>query len=164
MDDWLSLASCKGKTQIFFDDLHEEEALNLCWRCPVMEECHNFYKKFQDLEGVFGGKIYKFDYNKDIEHAKDYKGCGSQSGYRKHIYWKEKPCKACRKAHSAYVVARRQVVSSQIEKEFSSKCGTASGWRKHLKEDTNPCKNCLTAIDNYTRTMTANYRRGKNEN
>lgn len=60
MIEWQENAACKGEPLEFFFELYEddrdiaEEVDNICFGCPVREECLSWAVK-QSSTGVFGG-------------------------------------------------------------------------------------------------------------
>lgn len=54
--DWREHAACLGKrSDIFFDGYGEDAAKQLCWACPVQEECLAFALKTEQNDGIWGG-------------------------------------------------------------------------------------------------------------
>lgn len=62
--EWLSQASCKGKTDTFFGPYNEKvssrrtrerDAKRICEKCPVMYQCRQYARENGEL-GVWGGE------------------------------------------------------------------------------------------------------------
>lgn len=79
-------------------------------------------------------------------------GCGTNSGYQKHIKQKTPKCQPCRDAHAAAQVAW------QRRPKVRTTCGTYAGYMRHKRSDEDSCEWCLKAYAEYM----AEYRgRGK---
>lgn len=50
---WHTLAACHGRTDLFFDPARQDQALELCDRCPVTEPCA---EAGRNEAGVWGGR------------------------------------------------------------------------------------------------------------
>ena len=52
--DWAARASCRGRSALFADRKRTAEALAVCAKCPVLNECHA-WALHNAVDGVAGG-------------------------------------------------------------------------------------------------------------
>jgi WhiB family redox-sensing transcriptional regulator len=132
--NWLADAACAGMDQraFFATGNHARAqvfaAKKICDACPVREECRGWAIESGERWGVWGGmsqhelrkKRRRFTSRaktrtvnaspKNREPAK----CGTNSGYRKHLREKTKPCDPCRKAHAADDARLRRTGTTKV--------------------------------------------------
>lgn len=47
------------------------EALELCWGCPVMDECGAYAESDRAMSGVWGGRVWRVDRRKEIARERE---------------------------------------------------------------------------------------------
>lgn len=62
--DWHLRAACRGQLDLFFQEgrgigpaAARQQALAVCQRCPVLEECHQYATEHRVRFGIWGGEL-----------------------------------------------------------------------------------------------------------
>lgn len=120
-DDWRTRAACTlDNTALFAPPEGKDyeqtarrisEAKAFCRQgdgCPVRAECLTYGRR-QRLDGVFGGELLSVGRiaRYDPQPGQPQDVCGTPSGYKRHRYRKQEPCKACKHAHAIAETNRR---------------------------------------------------------
>ncbi len=143
--NWIEQAKCRDQTDLFFNEKTYLDAIAICKTCPSIRECKIEAEKYEDLVGVFGGKIYKIRTGRPRNEVY----CGTEQGYMRHISSKTIPCKECKLAHSKHqTLLKDKYYKNKIAKQA---CGTFAGISKHKKANEEPCEKCLEFRRKYKR-------------
>ena len=74
--EWKGLAACAQEGQdpdLWFDEEREDEALEICYQCPVQLECLQSKLTHEDQAGVWGGTrsgLYQVTYERKLRKLK----------------------------------------------------------------------------------------------
>ena len=150
MIDWRDEAACRGAPMEWFFPEHcdtNENAINLCFKCPVLEDCREYGIKHEEW-GIYGGmtaserKAMRKKYGHRIEIITNgqkpppHNGCGTSSGmtslyryYEKHPNEIRIKCTFCSEARSEY---NRTII---LEEEAKIKRRDRDRERKRLKKE-----------------------------
>lgn len=94
---WQDHAACiDSNPEIFFDPERFGQALQVCRPCPVREQCRELGKG--QGEGVWGGYVKRGGRPRVEESL--LRPHGTEAAYQRHRRRGERPCEACRDAHS----------------------------------------------------------------
>lgn len=138
----------------------EEEVFirKACGECEVRKACLEWALRFDD-PGVIGGLNQTQRRAVQDEQASRRSkpaqwrpsGCGTGGGYFRHRRAGEKPCDACRTAHSARDAAneqrrraRERLVPRQPPEDTGA-CGTGKGYQRHHARGQEACEPCTAA-------------------
>ncbi|PWI08347.1 hypothetical protein DIZ27_23195 [Streptomyces sp. NWU339] len=143
---------CRLDPEPFFSDNTRERdaAVRACQPCPLRDACAEFAIAEREPYGVWGGttaadrrsfadgRPWRFDEQGRLRQA-----CGSESAYRAHHTYREKPgvdCVGgdCVAAHEAVVEARRR---ERLAEEHA-KGGTGTGYFLHRRLGETACDSC----------------------
>lgn len=86
--------------------------------------------------------------------------CGTNAAYQWHVAHREKPCDACRAAHTRYA---REIRNGNAEPRQPPPCGTQEGYMHHRYSGVPVCEPCREAHNAYTRAWRAERRRAAAE-
>ena len=125
--DWRHQARCREyDPELFFPIgntgpalLQTEEAKNVCYRCPVMDECGLWALETRIEQGVFGGMSE--DERRAIRRRAARNGsrreaarCGTRPGYKRHHREKTPVCEPCAQANRDYANQRLETLKEAV--------------------------------------------------
>lgn len=118
---WEARAACRGMHPDVFHPPEKspehfvEYAKRICQRCPVLQECRDWYLEHERGRpvGVAGGMSpeERKAARKASTPRTDQARCGTEPGCKAHYRRGEKPCAACRDAQSRARQGRARVAS-----------------------------------------------------
>ena len=100
--EWMTRALCRGKAPEIFAPESQgagqhkliEEAIAICHRCPVIDECRAYSDDSRITYGVWGGRwIIRKGAAYD---ALDWFRHGTEAGFKRHERRGEVPCQPCK--------------------------------------------------------------------
>ncbi|MEY9845767.1 hypothetical protein ABH940_002845 [Streptacidiphilus sp. BW17] len=155
-DTRLAGAVCREVApDVFFpepDDTEgEAEAKRLCAVCPIRPLCLAGAIERDERYGIFGGLN-----TAERDALSSRPGCGTRSGYRRHIISREPACAECRAANTAASAADRAKRNSErkAKQQPSPDCGTRTGYQQHRAAGERACGACLVANTEYVWAQT----------
>lgn len=90
--------------------------------------------------------------------ARTLKPCGTPAAYKRHLYYDEEPCAACRAVVAAEMQARRDGSYAPKLVVPLQPCGTPAAYFRHRRNDEDACRPCLDAVAAYYRQWRAERR------
>lgn len=113
--DWHAEAACRDHPDpdMWFPgpgvSRRAQRAVEICQSCPVQIECAQHAADHGEGFGIWGGRI-KFE---PVAVTRRWdpltlKPCGTEAAYVRHLRRGERPCQACRDAHSRGIQDRRK--------------------------------------------------------
>ncbi|MEY9876020.1 hypothetical protein ABH931_005527 [Streptacidiphilus sp. MAP12-33] len=151
-DTRLSGAVCREVApDVFFPEPDDTEgaaeAKRLCAACAIRPLCLAGAIERDERYGIFGGLN-----TAERDALSGRPGCGTRSGYRRHLMGGEPACAACRAANTAASAADR--AQRNAKRQPSPGCGTRTGYQQHRAAGERVCAACLVANTEYVWAQT----------